>query len=75
MGSLDKYCRLCAANVRPEQLLRLYEVRIARFCWVMIIFDRCLISGWRCWRDESLCQAEELPEHGAEPWGQVSDHI
>ena len=26
MGSLDKYCRLCAANVRPEQLLKLYEV-------------------------------------------------
>lgn len=25
MGSLDKYCRLCAANVRPEQLLKLYE--------------------------------------------------
>ena len=25
MGSLDKYCRLCALNVRPDQLLKLYE--------------------------------------------------
>ena len=39
MGSLDKYCRLCAANVRPEQLLKLYEVRIAlSSCWSLIIF-------------------------------------
>ena len=26
MGSLDKYCRLCATNVRPDQLLKLYDV-------------------------------------------------
>eukprot|EP00090_Calanus_glacialis_P010471 TRINITY_DN18862_c0_g1_i1.p1 TRINITY_DN18862_c0_g1~~TRINITY_DN18862_c0_g1_i1.p1 ORF type:complete len:561 (-),score=106.20 TRINITY_DN18862_c0_g1_i1:127-1809(-) len=25
MGSLDKYCRLCALNVRPDQLLKLFE--------------------------------------------------
>jgi len=25
MGSLDKYCRLCALNVRPDQLLQLFE--------------------------------------------------
>ena len=37
MGSLDKYCRLCAANVRPEQLLRLYEVRIDSFLTFVII--------------------------------------
>ena len=28
MGSLDKYCRLCATNVRPDQLLKLYEVGV-----------------------------------------------
>jgi len=25
MGSLDKYCRLCALNVRPDQLAKLFE--------------------------------------------------
>ena len=24
MGSLDKYCRLCATNVRPDTLVKLY---------------------------------------------------
>ena len=68
MGSLDKYCRLCAANVRPEQLLKLYEVRIAvSSCWSLF-----LLSGRRSRRDDSLDQAQELPQHGAEPRGQAA---